>query len=355
MTISTQRMLWVAPLLAFGLLAGACGEGDVAGGIGGPPSDTPSDDGGSDGGSGDVSGDVAVSGSSTVEPISTLVAEMMETEHPDVFVNVDGPGTGDGFALFCEGQTHISDASRPIEPDEIESCEKNGIEFIELYIGIDGLSVLTHPDNDAVDCLNFADLYALVGPESTDVENWSDAAPLAEELGSGTQFPDARLDISAPGAESGTYDSFVELALADIAEERGEEEGTRNFPGQAEDSIIIQGIEGSPSSFGWVGFAFAENAADRVKELAIAAEPGAKCVEPTPDTISSGAYPLSRPLFIYVNAEAAEENAGVEAYVDYYLTDGIEAVTEAGYVAIPQKDLDATRSRWLGRETGSKP
>jgi phosphate transport system substrate-binding protein len=215
---------------------------------------------------------------------------------------------------------------------------------------------MTNPANDVVECLSFADMYALMSAESESVENWSDAQALATELGSNTKFPDARLDISAPGAESGTFDSFLELALDGIAEERGQEKSVRNFPGQADDNIILQGIEGSDDSFGWVGFAYAEEAGDKVKLLDVAKEPNGDCIAPTTETIASGEYPLSRPLFIYVNAAKAESNAAVAEYVDYYLSDeGIAAVSDVGYVSIPSADLDATRAIWENRTTGKQP
>lgn len=315
------------------------------------------------GGSGGDGGEVLVSGSSTVEPISVAVAEMLEDGGSEIAVDVDGPGTGDGFELFCAGETDISDASRPIDEEEIAACEDNGIEFIELKVAIDGISVLTNPANDAVSCLSFADVYALMGPESADVDDWSGAAPIAEELGSTTALPDASLDINAPGAESGTYDSFIEIVLEPVAEVRLDEGAIdedqadspiRQFPGQSDDNLIIQGIEGSDSSFGWVGFAFAEEAGDGVKELEISEQPGGECIAPTAETIADGSYPVSRSLFIYVNAAAADENEAIVEYVDFYLGEGITAVEEVGYVALPDDQLAETVRVWEARETGSR-
>jgi phosphate transport system substrate-binding protein len=347
-TTKTRRFAWTAPVLAFGLLAAACGDDTTVATEGTSDAAT----GGSGGGG--ASGSVLISGSSTVEPISIRVAELLEEQNDQIMVDVDGPGTGDGFQLFCNGETDISDASRAIKPEEAEVCEANEIDFIELYVAIDGLAVLTSSENDAVECLSFADMYGLVGPESTDVDTWSDASSIASELGSSTELPDARLDISAPGAESGTYDSFIELALAGPAEERGQDEATRNFPGQADDNIILQGIEGSPSSFGWVGYAYAAEAADQVKLLEVSEEPDGTCVAPTEETIASGEYPLSRPLLIYVNADRADENPALAEYVDFYLNDGMAAVSEVGYVDIPESDLEAVRERWESRTTGTE-
>ena len=253
-----------------------------------------------------LTGSIFISGSSTVEPISSLVAELFAEENPDVEITVEGPGTGDGFELFCNGETDISDASRPIEQEEIDACAANGIEYTELEVAIDGMAVLTSPTNEAVSCLSFADLYALLGPESEGFENWSDANELGEEVGgSAVPYPDAPLAITAPGEESGTYDSFVELALEDIAEERGQEAATRpDYQASANDNVIIDGIAGTDTALGWVGFSFYEQNQDVVK--AIEVDGGEGCVAPTFETISGGSYPLSRSLYIYVNnAKAA--------------------------------------------------
>lgn len=307
----------------------------------------------------DHSRDVDVSGSSTVEPITIRVAELLEDRNDDVLVNVDGPGTGDGFKLFCAGQTDLSDASRAIKSEEIADCDDNGVDFIELPVAFDGLTVMTSPDNP-VDCLTFPDLYALMGPEAEGVRTWREAQALAHELGSSTKLPDVSLDVTAPGEESGTFDSFVELALKDIAEQRVESgdlapesaETTRpDYQSQADDNAIIQGIEGSTGSFGWVGFAYAEEAGDNVKHLAI--DGGDGCVEPTATTIADGSYPLSRTLYLYVSAEALLDNPDVETFVDFYLGAGQPAVEEVGFVPLTRAQLDATRARWRARTTGT--
>jgi phosphate transport system substrate-binding protein len=344
----SRRLVWLlAVLVALTLVAAACGDDD--------------DDGGTAAGSEDLSGTIDVSGSSTVEPITTRVSENWEDSAPDVVVNVDGPGTGDGFALFCEGETDISDASRPIKDDEAATCEKNNISYVELKVGIDGLTVMTSPDTSDVECLNFNDLYALMGPESQGVDNWKDAEPLAKELGSTTTLPDTDLVITAPGKESGTYDSFVELALQGIAEGRAEAgkieeddiETTRlDYSSQADDNRIVDGIEGSEGSFGWVGFAFAEEAGSGVEEIEI--DGGDGCVEPSSDTLKDGSYPLSRFLYVYVNKEKLDASPALKAFVDYYLSDdGITAVEEVGYVALADADLQKTRDVWEKQETGT--
>jgi phosphate transport system substrate-binding protein len=215
--------------------------------------------------------------------------------------------------------------------------------------------VLTNANNaDAPECLSFADLYALIGPESEGFDNWSDAQALATELGSTTQFPDAPLELTGPGTESGTYDSFIEIALSGIAEERGlpedQIETTRpDYASSADDNVIIQNIEASDTSLGWVGFAFAEEAGDQVTEIPVSSEPGGDCVGPADDTISDNSYPLSRPLFIYVSTAAADENAAVVPFVDYYLENLNQFVEEGGYVTMPDDQVQATVTAWDGR------
>jgi len=304
----------------------------------------------------DLTGEVIVSGSSTVEPITALQGELFAAEAPGVTVSVDGPGTGDGFELFCNGETDISDASRAIEPEEVEACEANGIEFIELQVAIDGITMLTNPANDAITCLDATGAYALVGPESEGFANWSDATGLAEEVGSAfaADFPDAPLDITAPGTESGTYDSFIELTFEGLAEERGQEPTTRpDYNASADDNIIIEGIIGSESSFGWVGYAFFEENQDAVKAIEYQGE-GGECVAPTTETIADGSYELSRPLFIYVAAESAERPE-VQSFVDFYVDPAnLEtAVTETGYVQSPDDVTEEMVSTWESKETGA--
>ena len=335
----------LALLLSFALVAAACGSNEDNG-------DTSSADDTSS-----ATGAINISGSSTVEPISARAAELFNDDvNGDVEITVSGPGTGDGFAVFCEGETDISDASRAIKDDEAATCEANGINYVELLVAFDGIAVLTSPDNDAVDCLAFADLYALLGAEAQDNANWSDADAVAAELGSTVApYPDAPLFVSAPGTESGTYDSFIEIALEDLGAERlGEDAETyirSDFAGQANDNVIIEGIAGNDASLGWVGFAFADGAGDAVKILAVSEEPGGECVSPTIETIADSSYPVSRPLYIYVNTDKLAANPATAEFVDFYLGDGYtESVTEAfgesGYVPLPDDLLTETTAAW---------
>jgi phosphate transport system substrate-binding protein len=350
-------MKWASVAVAAGLTLAACGDDDESddAGSGSGTTAAPAEAGSSE-------GTIVISGSSTVAPISSIVADEFNISGSPASITVDDPGTGDGFALFCEGDTDISDASRPINEEEAAACEAAGIEYVELEVAFDGLTVMTNPANEDVTCLTTNDLYALVGPESEGFENWSDGATIASELGSTTELPDAELVITAPGTESGTYDAFAELALGDPSEARlaagviteDQVETIRpDYSSQADDNAIIAGIEGSDTSFGWVGFAFAEGAGDAIKEIEVDAGDG--CVAPSIDTIADGSYPLSRSLFIYVNAANLEENAALAEFVDFYLEDASlgALVEEAGYVPLPDDRRTAAQERWDARTTGS--
>jgi phosphate transport system substrate-binding protein len=298
-----------------------------------------------------VSGNLDIHGSSTVAPISNYVAETFVESNPDLGYVVGDEGTGAGFNdFFCAGQSDISDASRAIKKEEAAACAAAGVTYAELKVAYDGLAVITSIQNTAVDCLTTADLYALMGPESDAVANWKDAQALATELGSTTTFPDAALQITAPGAESGTYDSFIELALGTIIKDRGQE-ATLRTPGAVyvaspNDNVIITGVAGSPTSLGFVGLSYAEQNLDTIKILGVDAGEG--CVVPTIDTVSGGSYPISRPLFIYPSLTKVAENPAIVPFVDYYLSDeGLAKATEVGYVALHPEDVTASRAAWL--------
>jgi phosphate transport system substrate-binding protein len=337
MVLGKKGMSGVAASISMlALIATACGSNGGSG----------------NGGTGDgLTGSILVSGSSTVQPITDLVAELFIEQAPDVQISVDGPGTSDGFVLFCDGETDVQDASRAISEEEIAACQANGVEYAELEVAFDGITVMTNPAN-TIECLTTADLYALMGPESEGFESWSDANGLARELGGTDSFPDSPLEITAPGEESGTYDAFLELAgFEDFGVAHGLSEDAAavmrpDYQSSANDNVILQAIEGTPSALGYVGFAYAEEGGDTVKEVAVDAGDG--CIAPSRETIADGSYPLSRSLHIYVNKAKAAQNPALKAFVDYYVSDdGLTlAVTEAGYVELPQDRIDNTRSTW---------
>jgi phosphate transport system substrate-binding protein len=337
-------LLVLAMIAVLALVAAACGDDDDG-------SETGSTGGAT--GSPALTGTITISGSSTVQPITSLVAELFnEDVSSDVAMSVDGPGTSDGFVLFCDGETDIQDASRQIEPEEVKACEQNGVEYVELAVAFDGITVMTNPANADVSCLNHGDLYALFGPESNGIDTWDGADSLANKVGGTDSFPSAPLEITAPGEESGTYDAFIELSgIEDIAIEQGvpEDEAAAlrtDYQSSPDDNVIISAMEGSDSPLGFVGFAFAESAGDQVRILQV--DGGDGCVAPSRETIADASYPLSRTLYIYVNKAKITESPALKAFVDYYMTDTgvVTAVQETGYVELASDQLEASRSTW---------
>jgi ABC-type phosphate transport system substrate-binding protein len=201
-------------------------------------------------------------------------------------------------------------------------------------------------------CLSFADIYSLVGPESTGFDNWTAGQEIATALGSTTTFPDSPLSITGPGEESGTFDSFVELVLEGPAEERQipEEEWTTrpDYTSSPNDNAIVTGVADSAGSLGWVGFAFFEENLDTLRAFEVSKDAGGTCVAPTAETIASNEYPISRDLFIYVSKQKLAANPAVVAYVDYYLSAGtIDTVlTTVPYVPLPAEALAETGAAW---------
>jgi phosphate transport system substrate-binding protein len=369
-TTHRSRRGLFAGVTALALLLAACGDDDDSADAGGDATEETDAPGGTEaagGGGGDVEGSINISGSSTVEPISIAVGDAFANANPNVAVAVAGPGTSDGFAQFCAGETDISDASRPISAEEVATCGENGIEFIELKVAVDGLSVITAAGNDAVECLSFVDLWGLLGPDSTGVNNWADASAITDEVAAvvtdlgavHTPYPDADLSVTAPGEESGTFDSFVEIVIEEVGDALELEDVTvrPDYTASPNDNVIIEGISANPTSLGWVGFAFVEENLDVVKPLQV--DGGAGCVEPTPESIANGEYPIARDLYIYVSTGALEGNAALEAFVDFYVTEGITTLvgTEEGqvpYVPLNDEAVAETRAVWDARETGTR-
>ena len=325
---------------ALALPLAACGGSDSA-----STPDTTGSSSNTDGGS------VFVTGSSTVEPISIKVGELAGTdEGGNIKVTVEGPGTGDGFKKFCAGDGDITGASRPIKEEEAVQCADAGIEYVELAVAIDGLTVATSVNNTAIECLDKAALYALIGPESEGFSSWADANTLAGELGSAFTLPDAPLSIFGPGEESGTYDSFVEFAFKSIAGDRGTEVIARaDYTASPNDNVIVDGIESADTSLGWVGYAYYRAETERMKAIAIANDEGV-CVAPTDETIADGSYSFSRTLYVYVNKAKAVENPAIGTYVDLYLSAaGVEQVVAAGYVQLEAAEQQSSVDAWTAR------
>ena len=247
----------------------------------------------------------------------------------------------------------------PISEEEIAECEAAGIEYVELHIATDGLTVLTSPENEAVTCLAFTDLYALLGPESEGFANWSDANELAAELGApNAPYPEEPLVITAPGEESGTYDTFVEFVIADISEERlGEDNDfTRaDYNASANDNVIVQGITDNPTSLGWVGFAFYEANEDVLKAIEVDnGESG--CVARRLRRSPAFEYPSPGRCSFTSRSNDLANRPELSAFVDYYLSDeGLAAVADAGYVAAAGRRHRSNSHRLDRRDGRAEP
>jgi phosphate transport system substrate-binding protein len=285
----------------------------------------------------DVSGSVLVDGSSTVFPISEAMAEEFGAVNPDVAVTVGVSGTGGGFKKFCAGETDITGASRPITQEEIDLCAEAGIEYVELPIALDGLTVVVNPENDFVDCITVQELETMWEPDAQGtVTNWNQIRP---------DFPDATLGLYGPGTDSGTYDFFME-AIGAEGESRGD------YTASEDDNVIVQGVSGDPSGLGFFGLAYFIENQDSLKALEI--DGGDGCVAPSAETVADNSYqPLSRPEFIYVKQSVADDPA-VAAFVDFYISpDNAYLVDEVGYVSLPQDLNELVLARFENQTTGT--
>jgi phosphate transport system substrate-binding protein len=329
----TPRPFLLALLvLAVALVVAGCGrEREDGGGAAAANAET--------GGGGDaeaLSGRIEADGSSTVAPLSTAAAELFREEQPGVNVTVGTSGTGGGFERFCNGETDISDASRPIKPDEeAPICEQNGIEHIELQVAVDALTVVVNSENDWVDCLTTDQLKAIWEPGSK-IENWRDVP--------GGDYPDQPMPLAGPGTDSGTFDYFTD-------EVNGEEGASRSdYTASEDDNTIVQAVAGEKGALGYFGFTYYEENQDTLKALQI--DSGNGCVEPSAETAQAGEYtPLARPLFIYVKNESLERPE-VEAFLRFYLENLDQVAEAARYIALTEEQK-AEQTAKLDEATGA--
>ena len=272
------------------------------------------------GASSGLTGTVQIDGSSTVFPISEAVAEEFGLVESKVRVTVGVSGTGGGFKRFCAGETDINDASRPIKESETQACADAGVEWIELKVAFDGLSVLVNPSNDFVECLTVEDLKRIWEP-SSHIKSWNGVRP---------DFPDQHLSLYGPGTDSGTFDYFTEAVV-------GEEDASRpDYTASEDDNVLAQGIAGDENALGYFGFAYYEENADKLKLVAV--DNGSGCVRPSTETIKSGSYaPLSRPLLLYVK-KTALQRPEVVAFLRFYLENASALVKDVGYVPLSEAD-----------------
>ncbi len=270
-------------------------------------------------GEGGLSGDVVIDGSSTVEPLSSAAATLYRDVEPGVNVTVATSGTGGGFQRFCAGETDISDASRPISDEEAAACAEAGVEYTEIVIANDGLSVVVNPENDWLECVTTEQLATIWGPESEGtVTSWQDVDP---------SFPDEPLALYGAGTDSGTFDYFTEAI-------NGEEGAIRtDYSPSEDDNLTVQGVAGSKGGIGFFGLSYAEENAEAVKLVPV--DSGEGCITPSTETVQDGSYsPLGRPLYIYVNNAKYTENAALQNFVDYYLENQAPIAEEALFIPL---------------------
>jgi phosphate transport system substrate-binding protein len=288
----------------------------------------PNTTGAGGGTGGQASGQVRADGSSTVAPLTSAAAELFRSENPDVNVTVATSGTGGGFEQFCSGNTDISNASRPINDDEIRACQEAGIAYTELQVANDALTVVVNPQNDFANCLTVEQLNTMWGPQSEgQVTNWNQIDP---------SFPDLQLALFGPGTDSGTFDYFTD-------EVNGEEGASRaDYQAAEDDNILVQGVQGNPGATAYFGFTYFEENADKLKAVQI--DGGQGCVAPSPETVRDGTYtPLARPLFIYVNNESYGRPE-VKEFVDFYVAQIDQIAEAAQYVPLSDEQKSELQS-----------
>lgn len=290
-----------------------------------------------------LSGNVKIDGSSTVFPVSQVMAEEFQKINPGVRVTVGVSGTGGGFKKFCAGETDITDASRPINSSEMELCQKNNIEYIELPIAFDGLSVVVNSQNNSVDCLKVGELKKIWEPAADGkITNWNQIR---------SNLPSQPLQLYGPDEDSGTYDYFTLAIVGEEAKSRGD------YTKSEDDNTLVQGVASDQNGLGYFGYAYYLANRDKLKLVAI--DSGYGCVQPSRRTIADTSYqPLSRPVFIYAKKSAATRPE-VKAFTNFYLApENAKLILQVGYVPLPNITLRAASSRFnkgmAGTEFGGR-
>jgi phosphate transport system substrate-binding protein len=284
------------------------------------------------GGSSSLSGTVSADGSSTVGPLTTAAAERFRRQHPKVRVTVGISGTGGGFERFCNGETDLSDASRPIKDEEKTACRKQGIEYAEFEVANDGIAVVVNDENTWAVCLTVAQLSKIWQPGSK-VDNWSDLDP---------RFPDVELKLYGPGTDSGTFDFFTDKIVGEEGASRSDYSATEN------DNVTVQGVSGEKAALGYFGLSYFEENQGELKAVKI--NGGGGCVAPTTETVQSGTYkPLSRPLFIYAK-NTSFERPEVKAFLRFIIENEREIATSARFV--PLTDTQARQAKQQLEQAG---
>ncbi len=288
------------------------------------------------GGGGELSGNLTLDGSSTVFPITQALAEEFMKLHPGANITVNESGTGAGMKKFVGGEIDICDASRPIEPEEMDTAQKAGIEFVEIPLAFDGLSVVVNPSNKFANDLTVAELKAIWAPDSK-IDNW-------KQVRAG--FPDMPMKLFGPGTASGTFEYFTEAIV-------GKKKSSRaDYAASEDDNVLVQGVAGEKGGLGYFGYSYYVLNQDKLKVVPI--DSGHGPVSPSEASIGEGTYnPLSRPLFIYVSKKVLESELG-KKFVEYALSaEGLKISKETGYVPLSDAAYDKIRARTASKKTGS--
>ncbi len=281
---------------------------------------------------------IRVDGSSTVYPITEAVAEQYRTVDRNVNVAVGTSGTGGGFKKFCNNETDISDASRPIKKKEVEKCSAAGIEYSELPVAYDGIAVVVHKKNSFLKQLTVEQLNKIFRYDNP-AKTWKDVDP---------SWPAEEIKAFAPGQDSGTYDYFVETIIA----KKGRVRADATF--SEDDNVLVTGISGEEQSIGFFGLAYYEENQDKLRIIPVVNPKSGQAVEPSLKTVKNGAYaPLSRPLFLYVRAKAATDPQ-VKKFVEFYLDHAAELSKEVGYVPLGEDLYGVVKKRFADGVTGSE-
>ena len=294
--------------------------------------------GGDDRAAGPLSGKIIVDGSDTLFPVSKAMAAAFRESNPAVQIDVEFSGTGGGFKKFCAGQIDIEDASRPIKSEEGEQCKAQHIEYIELPVAFDPLTVVVNPKNTFVDCLTIVDLKAMWEPAAEGKKTqWNQIRE---------SYPALPLVLFGPGKASGTFDYFTFAIVGAEGSSRGD------YTKSEDDMVIERGVAAQPNALGYFGYAYYQANKEQLK--AVAVDNGSGCVMPSAKTVEDETYqPLSRPLFIYIN-KAAATRPEVRAFTRFYLArESTNIVTKVGYVPLPKSALVMQVSRFEKGETGS--
>lgn len=280
---------------------------------------------------------IKIDGSSTVYPITEAVAEEFQRAK-GIKVTVGESGTGGGFKKFCRGETDISDASRPITQKEIDACKEAGIQFIELPIAYDALTVVVNSKNDWIKQITVAELKKIWEPGSK-VKNWKEV---------NATYPDKAINLYGPGTASGTFDYFTEAV-------NGKSKASRtDYTPSEDDNVLVQGVAGNLGGMAYFGMAYYQENTDKLKAVPVVATNSTKAVLPSAATVMDGTYqPLSRPIFIYVNATSAAFKPEVKAFVNFYLDNAPELVKEVKYVPLPKADYTAVKEHFKAMKPGT--